>query len=117
MAEWFCFGKSNEARKARRASCLLAVCLSASALNGETQPLRATTQQSASAVLHINVLVVPIVQTPQRTVTLQSPAPITYSFGDPPLSEQYEIRNLPPEEQSTKSARRAIVKTLVVVPR
>ncbi|HEU5234788.1 MAG TPA: hypothetical protein VFU50_18165 [Terriglobales bacterium] len=73
----------------------------------------------ASAALHITVVVMPVVHT-----IVAAPAPatqesdgITYNLKSPAMSENYEIRMLPPEAQKGKKAAPAILKTLVVVPR
>jgi hypothetical protein len=69
-------------------------------------------------MLHISVTVVPVVRTSAPAATLPSSGGIQYHLEPAPLTETYETRPLPPEEQNGKTAKgQAILKTLVIVPR
>ena len=75
--------------------------------------------QTASATLHIAVVVVPVVGTmvATRAPAAQESGAIIYKLQSPVMSENYEIRMLPSEAQKGKKPAPAILKTLVVVPR
>ena len=80
-----------------------------------TQPIG---QRGASAMLGISVNVVPAVQTSAPAAALSSSGAIQYNLQPAPLAETSEFRPLPPEEQNGKTAKdKAILKTLVIVPR
>lgn len=69
-------------------------------------------------MLHMSVTVVPVVQTSASAAAQPSSGAIQYNLEPAPLAETYEFRPLPPEEQNGKTAKdKAILKTLVIVPR
>lgn len=114
---WFRFGNSRGVDK--RVGAISVLAFLTCAFPGKTRAQSSPqAKQTARATLHISVVVVPLVQTPMVAApATQEAGAIIYNFKSPAMSENYEIRMLPPGAQKGKKQSPVILKTLVVVPR
>lgn len=112
----FRFGNSLRGNQRLEAISLLAFALWALAPGAQAEPA-SDPAQSGIATLHINVVVVPVVQTHPPAAATQVSGTVIYNLQTPPLSANYEIHSLPPDAQNGKRQPPAILRTLAVVPR
>ena len=96
----------------------LAVCLLAFVLFGMTTDLRAESNQAGSkqAVLHINVVVMPLIQAPNMTTSPRHDGSVTFKLDTPPHEKHYEVRSLPRDASHSYKEAPAILQTVVIVP-
>jgi hypothetical protein len=78
-----------------------------------------TSERSTSAVLRLNVFIVPVLQTRETTAAKRQEGSIAFPLASPAQTETYyEVHPLPQVGNAdAENKRRAVVRTLTVVPK
>jgi len=94
--------------------CALVLSLSTVAVDLCAESNQASPRQ---AVLHINVVVMPVVQAINLAPPLPRDGTVVYSLQTAPLEKKYEMRPLPRDKTAQDNKQgTAILKTLLIVP-
>ena len=100
------------------ALCVMTVSLCAAARGSDANRGLKASPRTASAALQLSVFVIPILEANETTALKRQDSSITFNLASPPLTQNFEVRILPPVE-SNHSVRQepAILRTLTIVPK
>jgi hypothetical protein len=106
-------GSSNRLFKRLLPAALILATVPVHAAN--IRPAQAI-QKCASATLTINVIVMPVVQTPNVRSGLSASQNVSYSFAAKEYEQRYESRKLSSNEAPSPRSAQSIMRTLTIVP-